>query len=276
MNERIEKIRLYYSQPKESIEFFELSLEVKVFIGAICRAMLRENLYEIAPTAESCRVLAPTKVLQEEIYYTLLKKNVIVVSPTSPLVSFQLDADDFPEKFDIHRVKYNLNIKFPENKQKFFEDLFNSSYYCPDNAEEALVLWKKIALAECVEYLSHRLSKVGFDFSPADKTYATFATLLRDFSVGQIYGIIWKSVAASTKLYMEKAVSKKHAANSVIGACERYAERAKCGHWDLSNFHRERDLPQSELSSYFFNRVVEIGAIGFEKAPNIEWLLKQI
>lgn len=96
-----------------------------------------------------------------------------------------------------------------------------------------------------------------------------FEIILNDFSVSQIYGIIWCSVADASKLYLEKGISKKHAANSVIGACERYAERAKINGWDLTQYNRIKDIPQSTLSLFYFNRVLRIGDMGFRVPPTI-------
>ena len=72
-----------------------------------------------------------------------------------------------------------------------------------------------------------------FYFKKSKPIRQTFEIILNDFSVSQIYGIIWRAVTDASKLYLEKGISKKHAANSVIGARERYAERAKINGWDL-------------------------------------------
>ena len=103
----------------------------------------------------------------------------------------------------------------------------------------------------------------------ADKTYITFDILLNDFSVSQIYGIIWKMVANASKRYLEGGISKKHAANSVISACERFAVQAKINNWSLKGYNRPKDLPQSSLSSFFFNRVLGIGDMGFKLPPTM-------
>lgn len=64
-------------------------------------------------------------------------------------------------------------------------------------------------------------------------------------------------------------MAKNHAANTTISACERYAERAKINGWDLKGYRRIKDLPQSALSLFFFNRVLEIGDMGFTIPPTI-------
>ena len=108
---------------------------------------------------------------------------------------------------------------------------------------------------------------IANDKEPQNSGCKTFEILLDDFSVSQIYGIIWKAVADASMLYLEKGITKKHAANSVIGACERYAERAKMNGWALTEYSRIRDLPQSALSSFFFNRVLGIGDMVFKVPP---------
>lgn len=261
------QIKEVYSRERTPVVFSSLSFEQKVYLGALCRALCKENLFEIKPYVGSNAVLAPTNDLCAQIYRELSRNQIIAVSPNSPVEAFDVDADDFPNTYYIYKVTYYLNLLFPADKQDLFSEILNPTYYSADHEDEAVNLWRKIAVAECLEYLDYQLRKVGFDFTPGDKTYKRFEILLDDFSVSQIYGIIWKAVADASKLYLEKGITKKHAANSVIGACERYAERAKMNGWTLTEYSRIRDLPQSALSSFFFNRVLGIGDMGFKVPP---------
>lgn len=267
--DQLKQIQEVYSSPRTPVDFFDLSFENKVFLGALCRALLRENLYEIAPCLESKVALAPTDDLRKKMYSNLIHENIIAVSPRSPLEAFVTDSENFPNTFYTYKVTYFLNLVFPPNKQDLFTDILNPSYYSADYADKALTLWKEIAVAECIEYLKYQLDKVNFEFTPGDKTYKIFEIILNDFSVSQIYGIIWRAVADASKLYLEKGISKKQAANSVIGACERYAERAKINGWDLTQYNRIKDVPQSSLSLFYFNRVLGIGEMGFRIPPTI-------
>lgn len=267
--ERQKIIEGIYSKPRTSIDFGNLTFESKVFLGALCRALLKENLYEVSPYDESEVSLAPTADLQDKLYSTLIHNHVLTVSPSSPVESFDVSNEDFPNVFYTYKVTYNLNLLFSPNKQDTFTEILKPSYYSSDYAEEAYALWKEIAISECIEYLQFQLNKVGFDFSAGEKTYKTFDIILDDFSVSQIYGIIWKAIADASKLYLEKGISKRHAANTVIGACERYAERAKLNGWDLTQYNRIKDIPQSVLSIFFFNRVLGIGEKGFRTPPTI-------
>ena len=267
--EQLRAIEETYSQPRNPIDFSKLSFENKVFLGSLCRALLKENLYEVLPFEKSEIILAPTNELRKKIYSNLIHEQVLAVSPTSPVEAFDATDESFPNVFYIYKVTYYLNLLFPLHKQDLFTEILNPDYYSSAYAEDALTLWKEIAIAECVEYLQYQLGKVGFDFSPGDKTYKTFEIILNDFSVSQIYGIIWKSVADASKLYLEKGISKQHAANTAIGACQRYAERAKLNGWDLAQYNRIKDIPQSVLSTFYFNRVLGIGEMGFRVPPTI-------
>ena len=267
--EQLKQIQEVYSRPRTPVDFSSLSFRNKVFLGTLCRALLKENLYEIAPYSGAEVILAPTDDLRTKIYSDLIHTQIIAVSPQSPLEAFPTDSEDFPNTFYTYKVTYFLNLVFPKNKQDLFTEILNPSYYSADYADEALELWKEIAVAECIEYLQYQLDKVNFEFTPGEKTYKTFEIILNDFSVSQIYGIIWRSVADASKLYLEKGISKKHAANSVIGACERYAERAKINGWDLTQYNRIKDIPQSTLSLFYFNRVLRIGDMGFRVPPTI-------
>lgn len=43
----------------------------------------------------------------------------------------------------------------------------------------------------------------------------------------------------------------------------------KINGWDLTQYNRIKDLPQSELSLFYFNRVLGIGEMGFRVPPTI-------
>ena len=263
------QIRETYARDEIPVEFDSLSFREKVFLGAICRSLLKENLYEIMPYQDSDVILTPADEMTQELYTTLIYQRAICVSPDNPVEAFNLESEDFPNRFYTYRTMYDLNLVFPSNKKDLFERILNPTYYSKENKEEALALWKEIAVAECVEYLEYQLNKVGFQFSAGDKTHATFDGMLDTFSVSQIFGIIWRAIADSSRLYLQGGISRRHAANSAIGACERYAERAKINKWDLVQYNRPHDLPQSDLSLFYYNRVLEIGEMGFRVPPTI-------
>lgn len=70
-------------------------------------------------------------------------------------------------------------------------------------------------------------------------------------------------------LQKDKHLSNQKAANSIITFAQSYAERAKINKWVISNFSRIKELPESMLSKFFFERILKIGNAGFTEVPRV-------
>ncbi len=265
-----QEIEAWYSKDRTPVDFSDLSFEQKVFLGALCRGLCDESLFQIKPLVGANVRLTPSKDLSMQLYLSLRNSGIITISPTTPIEAFDVNDESFPspESSIINMVTYNLNLHFAPDKQGLFNQILNPTYYSEQHKNEALRLWKKIAVGECIEYLIYQLHEIRFDFTPGEKTVQTFELLLNDFSVSQIYGIIWKEVKHASALYLARKLTKIHAANSVISGCARYGERAKVNGWNLTEYNRPYDLPQSELSAFFFYKVLGIGEKGFKTPPS--------
>lgn len=262
--QRQEQLKRYYSVQPQPVDFNTLSLKNKVYLGALCRELLSEDLSRILPLRDSNKHLSPTTNLTDQVYTSLLEAGAIIVSPNSPIAAFDLEHTDFPTVFLKDAVEYYLNLVFPKNASELIASILSPTYNLSENSpEEILDIYNEIAVSECIEYLLFQMKNVHFSFSPGEKTYKTFEIILQDFSVSQIYGIIWKAVADASKQYLERKYTKQHAANIVIGSCERYAARAKLNNWQLPKYRRPREIQQSALSHFFYYRVINIGDDGF-------------
>ncbi|GIM29305.1 hypothetical protein CPJCM30710_19710 [Clostridium polyendosporum] len=253
------------------VKINELTLRDKVYLGALLRIALTEDMKKIKPLEYVERTLAPTLGYTKEILRALIYKNIILVSPDSKIEAFPDSSDEieFPHVYYINKVSYVLNIDFEENYEKELAILINPSEINEEDKNEALKIWQDISLEECLEYLNYQMDKVKFEFNAGEKTIAIFKDLLQNFSVCQIYGIIYRSIANATKYYQETDISRKQAANSVVGNCQRYGERAIIEKWQLSKYNRVHECPQSMISEFFFNRITKIGELGFEMPPII-------
>lgn len=130
-------------------------------------------------------------------------------------------------------------------------------------------LWKEIAVGECITYLQYRLEKAGFQFQAGDKTKEVFQKLLENFSVSQIYYIIWCKVSDASRWYLEGGVSRSRAANSVVRACERYGKNAQFYERELPQYHRPSDCPRSVLTRFFYYDVLKLGSQADHVCPGI-------
>ena len=272
LQEKREKIKKVYDLNIVPVNYSELNFREKVFLGALLRTSLSEDMEVILPLNDAERELAPTIGYIKEILSYLIGRGVISVDSNSSIDAF-LDSNEekdieFPNVYYITMVKYRINIVGDEEIKNILSKIINPKSFSDADKEDALNIWKEIALEECIEYFEYKMKSVRFDFNIGEKTIAIFKDLLENFSVSQIYGIIYKSVANATKYYQESSVSKKQAANSVIGGCQRYAERAMINNWELAKYSRIKELPQSMISEFFFDRVIGVGSLGFNMPPS--------
>lgn len=272
LQEKREKIKKVYDLNIVPVNYSELNFREKVFLGALLRTSLSEDMEVILPLNDAERELAPTIGYIKEILSYLIGRGIISVDSNSSIDAF-LDSNEekdieFPNVYYITMVKYRINIVGDEDIKNILSKIINPKSFSDEDKEDALNIWKEIALEECIEYFEYQMESVRFDFNIGEKTIAIFKDLLENFSVSQIYGIIYKSVANATKYYQESSVSKKQAANSVIGGCQRYAERAMINNWDLAKYSRIKELPQTMISEFFFDRVIGVGSLGFNMPPS--------
>lgn len=272
LQEKREKIKKVYDLNIVPVNYSELNFREKVFLGALLRTSLSEDMEVILPLNDAERELAPTIGYIKEILSYLIGRGVVSVDSNSSIDAF-LDSNEekdieFPNVYYITMVKYRINIVGDEEIKNILSKIINPKSFSDADKEDALNIWKEIALEECIEYFEYQMKSVRFYFNIGEKTIAIFKDLLENFSVSQIYGIIYKSVANATKYYQESSVSKKQAANSVIGGCQRYAERTMINNWELAKYSRIKELPQSMISEFFFDRVIGVGSLGFNMPPS--------
>lgn len=270
MKDKRELIEQEYNVKKhEKVALENLSFLQKVYLGALLRLALSEDMSRISPLNNFQREISPTSNFTKEIMVELIHNRIILVDPQSPIDAFVDSPKDseFPKVYYLYNVGYVLNLISDNDSYAIMDEMINPKEIDEKFNEGALLLWKKIALEECLEYLNYQMEKVRFNYNAGDKTISVIRDLLDHFSVSQIYGIIYKSIANATKWYQEANVTKKQAANSVIGNCQRYGERAIIGKWDLTKYSRIAECPQSMVSEFFHNRVIGIGDLGFHLPP---------
>lgn len=265
-----ELIEKTYALRGDFKDYDSLTFTDKVYLGALCRYALGEDGNSIKPTSDLGGMLAPYD-MYFDIIKELYRKEIILVHPNSPTECF-VRNEVFPNTFRIDMVTYFVNIKYASNKQDTVDKILNPDLRSIDCIEEAYDIWRRIALTECIDYLLLQMNRVGFKFEPGEKTVSVMNTLLDNFSVSQIYAIIYNSITKATRYYQEQSVSKNQAANSVITRCEAYGERILMNGWSINRYDRIKELPQSALSEYLFNKVLKIGDSCFNQAPSIDYL----
>jgi len=264
----INQIYSYSGVDKKTME--ELSTREKIYLGALFRAALSEDMSKIEPLNSKELRLAPTLNYSEKIIDELYENGVILVDVNSNIDAFSDDARSF-NKFE---VGFIVNFS-KEQYEDTITSLFVGNYIDIDN-EECLEVWRELALEESLEYFQISMQRVNFEFTPGKKTYEVFNQFLEFFSVSQIYQIIYANIAKATKYYQEGNISKRQAANSVITNSQSYCERAVAENWKLKQFYRDRECKESSLSQFLFSRIIKIGDVGFNTKPHINCITENI
>lgn len=248
----------------------ELTLEDRFYLAVILRATLSEDMKFIQPNLKNIQRVSPSVDFTIEILKTLIARDVLIVDGfTSDLGAFEIENEKI--SYNIFNVNYDLNILANDFEEDFNKAGLIKRLMYPDatlfTKEFCYEMWKRIALEESKQYLLYQMNKVGYSFSPGEKTNKVFEFLVENFSVSQIYNIIYRAIANSTARYQAGEINKIHAQNSVITSCEKQGERAVAEGWNLKGYGRIKDLPESIISEVLFTSIMKISYLGFSEKP---------
>lgn len=260
---------LYFKQKQER-DIDTLSFEERVYIGAILREGIDEGYNFIKPFSQFRTPIAPTPVLSKDITNMFYQNNIIKIYPETDFECFtDIDFENRNYSFYSNKVYWQLNLKCAYlEKVMLIDSLINPTP--KTNGYETYCLWRKIALNECLEYLLHNIETMfNITYKVGDKTNGVLNDLLNEFSVGQIYHLIYTATNKALRFKEEHCVANNHAANSIIGYMQSLGERAQNDHWNLNNYNRVKECPQSLISKFFFERILRINEMGFTQKPQL-------
>jgi hypothetical protein len=260
----------FSSVEKIPIDLSQLTFEDAVYLLSLIRLAASEDFSHLIPLRLTTEPLAPTENFSREVILQLFHHKLIYISPKSTIDAFVFDSE-YPERFYSDRVSWELPMSSKsENSQDLIEELetvFRNGDWPESWRSEWQALWKKIALQECLQYLEVGLNEHGLSLNPGEKTYLIFNGALEQYSIAQVYNMIWRAVRDAAAFYVRERVPKQHAANTVVGSIQRQADRAKAEGWDLKPYRRDRRCQESMISQVLFNTVLQIGEKGFNTPP---------
>jgi len=258
----------------EKVEEDSLSIKEKLFLCVILRCCLSEDGQYIKPIKSSLELVTPHQELTTQIIKYLIVNKILVPSIDSDINAFIFDESNNPNRYYTYEVKYLLNINANDKFSLLIERLLYLEIDVHESYEEFLSIWKDLAFYEVLSYFLYQMNDVGYEPSIGEVTKTTFSKLLENFSVGQVFNIIFRAVANSTRAYQSGEYTKKHAMNMVVASCRNQGERAIAEQWDLKSYNRIRQLPESELSKLLFTAILKQPHIGFSVSPTLENLLE--
>lgn len=224
-------------------KFPELTFEQKVFIGALAKFSIEEDMSTVVLLNATKRRISPQ-------YHWLM--NIL-------------------KELNLGHFFFELSEKYAITIDRNITDyLFNPHDYFEASAEEILKFWEKLNYYEAAEYYLDKMEDVNFHTKIGAKTETILKALVSEFSIGQIWAIIHKSIQGGCEFFAKNGGDRAYATNSVIGACQRKADYYKSSEYRLIPYSRPWLVRRSDISYYFFDTLLGIGEKSTESLPSIK------
>jgi len=233
------------------------SLKDIVGLIALIRMCASENMAHINPLSSCAGVLCPTTRITEEAITNMVDHGLLNLNVENTLLeSFTEKEDGY--SWHPYLTAFQASIYADEDLRFELQEIpsllqdYLSLTVTEQQKQELPSLMKKIAIAECMQFMRHMLIEHGFDNYAEnlnEKTEQLFDELLDKLSINQIAPCIWsaaRNAAAFTRNPSCKGI--KHAYNTIPGKIREGVLKRLTGDWDLKPFNRNTQCPRSEIS----------------------------
>ena len=266
-------IKAAYTREVETPSVDNITLKDAVFILALARHSLTEDLRFVEPFKKDEVALAPLYECQNDIVTHLSGEGFITISPDSPVDAFIFDpAETCLTGYVSDRVLWEFLPGLDTGDKcdyiKSLQTVAGEDEWPDAWRADVPTLWHHIAKYECLEFFLHLLAQRGYlPYTIGEKTHTTFDNLLADFPVSIIFNLSWMAVRDTIDFIARNNISRNRGKNIFIGAIQRKADKAKAEGWDLRHFRQNFSYPQTVVSATFFNLFLELGDSAFETVP---------
>lgn len=246
------------------VDLSDLSVKSKVYLLAVIQALADEGFSKIEPLIDypTC-TLSPSVDFDLEIINYLVEHGFLVISSCTPLEAIGYQSNQVI--IDLYKSVFEITLKSTQVKKLHDEFSDVTTVFNIKQCKEFVELCKVIQLNECLSFLKNRLEEHKLSLVPGEKTKQVLEACLERFSVAQVYNFIWRAVTSAAAYYMRSSVSKRQAANSVVGAISRCMEKSIVNKWEVKPFKRNYNLPQSVLSRIVFDTILGTDDGGFNQ-----------
>lgn len=249
----------------EALRPADLTIEQAVSLLSLNRCLAFTDLGNkkaLAALDKASVPFAPIGAYGGVLLETLKKTNILNVLSSPSIDGFSvLNGNAHAELPCL--IAWNVPSSIRDNlileiEQCAFKNLWPDLWF-----DQVADLVRALAYAECKEFYDYCAKQRGLPASGPRGTAVMLNNLLQDYSVSQCYRIIYSGAQSAADFLVRTSCASQHAANYMIGACQRWIERAKAENWTVSPFHRDYQLPRSMVSYVLYDLFLKIGEDGF-------------
>lgn len=217
--------------------------------------------------------LSPSYSLDTKILDRLMRKNLLLVNIENSYDYVHANEDCLLQ-FDLFKMTFDFAYS-PDQLQKLIID---SKY---DSSKKRLIhnfeykeCCQDIQLEECVSYLTYCSKNNNLAPIIDAKMASLLNTCLLNYSVSEIYYMIWEGVERASSYCNKPNIDKMRASNSIYGNIQKMYEKIDNQLIENKKYSRDDTHPKSVLTRTFFDEIHGIEDCGFRHT--VDDLLKQL
>ena len=259
----------FHKSPRKEVGPADLSLAGAVYLLCLARGGADENYERVYP-AHSIDNLTPTRTFDVELVTQLERDELIAVDPDSLPGAFEFDGDELVDYNPVSVSWLILPGVSTEDRVGLFgrlNEVFAARDWPPSWAGEWVPLWRRIAVEECVQFLSQLLRRNKLDFTPGAKTRDFLTGIMDGYSAGQVHYLLWKVTEKAAADLWRGRVTEEQVAERLVHSVEARLETSRSKGWEVYSFERSAYCPRSVISKVFFDTLLGIGEKGFTSRP---------
>lgn len=241
----------------------ELTLKQALFLLALYRACGgAEQDLVLLPFGLTEQPFSPTPELLQPLF-SLLRAGLVRISPRSPAAAFTIEQA--PARVTAYSPPL-LHWEMPAqtmDRIREIEDACLTGRWPAAWREQAPDLAREMARHECLAYLRFLAEERGLPMTTGEKTFLMIDNALTTYSVGQTYAFCWQGAKAAVDFRARKNVSALHAANTIVGSCQRSIDVARTKRWAVENYTRPSQVRRSHLSYVLYDAFLGFGDRSF-------------
>lgn len=199
------------------------------------------------PFGRTEQPFAPTQELLQPLF-SLLNAGLVRISSQSPTAAFTIEqAPARVTAYMLPEMYWELPAATMDRVREI-EEACLTGQWPPAWREQAPDLVRELARDECLAYLRHLADERSLPLAAGEKTLLMIDNALTTYSVGQTYAFCWQGAKAAVDFRARKNVSALHAANTIVGSCQRSIDLARTKEWAVENFSRPSPVRRTHLS----------------------------